>query len=84
VRSEDIAWHAGSWCYNKMSIGIEHADYASKPRTARQYRSSARLSAHLSRRFNIPVDRRHIIDHREVLGVNRLAPASSTSPGICA
>jgi N-acetylmuramoyl-L-alanine amidase-like protein len=57
-----------------MSIGIEHTGYATKPRTACQPRSSARLSAHLSRRFNIPVDRRHIIDHREVPGVNKTCP----------
>jgi N-acetyl-anhydromuramyl-L-alanine amidase AmpD len=74
VRNEDIAWHAGNWRYNKMSIGIEYAGYASKTRTARQYRSSARLSVYLSRRFNIPVDRRHIIGHREVPGVNKTCP----------
>ncbi len=74
VRNEDIAWHAGDWSYNRRSIGIEHAGYASEPKTARQYRSSARLSAYLSRRFGIPVDRRHIIGHRDVPGVNRTCP----------
>jgi hypothetical protein len=74
VRNEDIAWHAGDWSYNKRSIGIEHAGYASEPRTARQYRASARLSAYLSRRFGIPVDRRRIIGHRDVPGVNKTCP----------
>ena len=74
VRNEDIAWHAGDWSYNRRSIGIEHAGYASEPKTARQYRSSARLSAYLSRRFGIPVDRQHVIGHRDVPGINRTCP----------
>jgi len=70
VRNEDIAWHAGHWRTNTKSIGIEHAGYISnrKSFTRRMYRSSARLSAYLSRRFNIPVDRRHIIGHNQVPG----------------
>ena len=74
VRDEDIAWHAGNWPYNKRSIGIEHEGYASEPKTARQYRSSARLAAYLSRRLGIPVDRHHIIGHRDVPGVNTACP----------
>jgi N-acetylmuramoyl-L-alanine amidase len=74
VRNEDIAWHAGNWPYNKRSIGIEHEGYASVPKTARQYRSSARLAAYLSRRLGIPVDRHHIIGHRDVPGVNTACP----------
>ncbi len=70
VRNEDIAWHAGHWRTNTKSIGIEHAGYIGNPRsfTRRMYRSSARLSAHLSRRLGIPVDRRHIIGHNQVPG----------------
>ncbi|MDQ3864623.1 MAG: N-acetylmuramoyl-L-alanine amidase [Actinomycetota bacterium] len=70
VRNEDIAWHAGHWPTNKKSIGIEHAGYIGNRRwfTDRMYRSSARLSAHLSRRLGIPVDRRHIIGHNQVPG----------------
>jgi hypothetical protein len=70
VRNEDIGWHAGWWRTNKRSIGIEHGGYVSNPRsfTRRMYRSSARLSAYLCRRFNIPVDRHHIIGHNQVPG----------------
>ena len=42
----------------------------------RMYRSSARLSAYLSRRYNIPVDRRHFIGHRQVPGVDQTCPGS--------
>jgi hypothetical protein len=70
VHNEDIAWHAGHWRTNTKSIGLEHAGYIGNPRsfTRRMYRSSARLSAYLCRRYNIPVDRRHIIGHNQVPG----------------
>jgi hypothetical protein len=75
VHNEDIAWHAGNWRYNKKSIGIEHSGYAGRPGwwTHRKYRSSAKLSAYLCRRFNIPVDR-HIMGHRSVPGVATRCP----------
>ena len=73
VRNEDIAWHAGNWRYNRKSIGIEHAGYASRRWTDRMYHSSARLSAHLCRRYNIPVDH-HIRGHRSVPGVATRCP----------
>ena len=73
VRNEDVAWHAGNWWYNKKSIGIEHAGYAGARWPAKMYRSSARLSARLCKRFNIPVYR-HIIRHRSVPGVATNCP----------
>ena len=74
VRNEDIAWHAGNWTYNRKSIGIEHAGYAGRRWTDSTYRSSARLSAYLCRRFNIPVDRQHIRGHGSVPGVATRCP----------
>jgi N-acetyl-anhydromuramyl-L-alanine amidase AmpD len=70
VRNQDIAWHAGWWKTNKRSIGIEHAGHIGNPRsfTPRMYHSSAKLSAYLCRRFNIPVNHRHIIGHNQVPG----------------
>jgi hypothetical protein len=75
VRNEDIAWHAGSWKYNKRSIGIEHSGYASSPGAFRgKYRTSAKLSAYLSRRYNFPVDKDHFVIHRKVPGVTTRCP----------
>ena len=70
VHNADIAWHAGWWKTNKKSIGIEHEGYIGNPKsfTKRMYHSSARLSAYLCGRYNIPIDRRHIIGHNEVPG----------------
>ncbi|MGH3145558.1 MAG: N-acetylmuramoyl-L-alanine amidase [Rubrobacter sp.] len=85
VRNEDIAWHAGWWDTNRRSIGIEHAGYVGNPRsfTRRMYRSSARLSAYLCRRYNIPVDRGHIIGHNQVPGCPGAGGGASchTDPG---
>ncbi|MDP9424909.1 MAG: N-acetylmuramoyl-L-alanine amidase, partial [Actinomycetota bacterium] len=77
VSEADIAWHAGWWDYNKTSIGIEHEGYVSDPKwfTDAMYRSSAKLSAYLCKKYNIPIDRSHIIGHNEVPN------ATHTDPG---
>lgn len=77
VREADIGWHAGNWSYNETSIGIEHEGYVSEARwfTDAMYRSSARLSAYLAKKYRIPIDRAHIIGHNEVPG------ATHTDPG---
>jgi hypothetical protein len=74
VHNEDIAWHAGNWRFNRRSIGIEHAGYASERWWDRKYHSSAKLAAYLCRRFNIPPWRRYIRRHRGVPGVATRCP----------
>jgi len=76
VRDADIAWHAGNWRYNKHSIGIEHAGYADYRRTwtDAMYRASARLAAHLSKRYDIPLNRTHVLEHRWVPGTDHYCP----------
>ena len=68
VHLSDIAWHAGNWNTNVHSIGVEHVGDTYDPNgfTKEQYASSARLVAWLVRRYDIPVNRRHIIGHSEV------------------
>ena len=70
VRERDTAYHAGHWTTNLTSVGIEHEGYVGQPRwfTAAMYRSSAKLAAYLCRKHRIPVDRRHVIGHNQVLG----------------
>jgi hypothetical protein len=74
VHNEDIAWHAGTWRFNRRSIGIEHAGYAGERWRDRKYHSSAKLAAYLCRRFNIPPWRRYIRGHRGVPGVTTKCP----------
>jgi N-acetyl-anhydromuramyl-L-alanine amidase AmpD len=68
VHLSDIAWHAGNWKVNCRSIGIEHVGETYDPAgfTVEEYRSSARLVAWLVRRYDIPLDRQHIIGHARV------------------
>jgi N-acetyl-anhydromuramyl-L-alanine amidase AmpD len=68
VHLSDIAWHAGNWKVNQHSVGIEHVGDTYDPAgfTGDQYTSSARLVAWLVRRYEIPVDRQHIIGHSQV------------------
>lgn len=77
VQNKDIAWHAGNWDYNTKSIGIEHEGYVSDPSwfTDTMYRSSANLTKWLGQKYNIPLDRTHIIGHNQVPG------ATHTDPG---
>lgn len=78
VREKDIAWHAGNWDYNRTSVGIEHEGYVSNSAwyTEAMYRSSARLTAYLAKKYRIPIDRQHIIGHNQVP-----YPNSHTDPG---
>jgi N-acetyl-anhydromuramyl-L-alanine amidase AmpD len=68
VHLSDIAWHAGNWKVNQHSIGIEHVGDTYDPAgfSNAEYTSSAKLAAWLVRRYDIPVDRAHIIGHSQV------------------
>jgi hypothetical protein len=69
VHTKDIAWHAGGWNLNTESIGIEHEAFAVDGATwytDQMYRSSARLVSYLAARYDIPLDRQHILGHDDV------------------
>lgn len=79
VPAPRIAWHAGtspigsggkyeSRVLNENSIGIEHAGFVDDPDfpTEAQYRTSAALTRYLCERYDIPINRDHIIGHEEI------------------
>jgi hypothetical protein len=71
VPTKDVAWHAGNWYVNEHSIGIEHEGFAATGATWYSeplYRSSARLVRYLADKYDIPLDRAHIIGHDQVPG----------------
>ncbi|WP_432013449.1 N-acetylmuramoyl-L-alanine amidase [Streptomyces cucumeris] len=71
VPLKDVAWHAGNWYVNAKSIGLEHEGFLTAPDawyTEAMYRASARLVRYLARRFDIPLDRQHILGHDTVPG----------------
>jgi N-acetyl-anhydromuramyl-L-alanine amidase AmpD len=66
VQNKDVGWHAGNWYVNMHSIGIEHEGWAAEGATwytEAMYRSSAKLVRYLADKYNIPMDREHIIGH---------------------
>lgn len=76
VREEDVAWHAGNWDYNLMSVGIEHEGYTnSDDVTDAEYQGSAALTRDVCDRNGIAKNRTYIIGHNEVPG------ATHTDPG---
>ncbi|QVT80717.1 N-acetylmuramoyl-L-alanine amidase A [Nocardioides aquaticus] len=71
VPVDDPAWHAGNWYVNMHSIGLEHEGFAAEGAswyTENLYRTSARLVRHLGERYDIPLDRGHVIGHDQVPG----------------
>ncbi|MEU6271084.1 peptidoglycan recognition family protein [Streptomyces populi] len=80
VKAKDVAWHAGNWYVNAKSIGLEHEGFLTAPDTwytEEMYRASARLVRYLARKYDIPLDRQHILGHDNVPG-----PTASTVPGM--
>ncbi|HSX34907.1 MAG TPA: peptidoglycan recognition family protein [Candidatus Saccharimonadales bacterium] len=72
VKNQDTAWHAGDWYMNMHSIGIEHEGTAragSTWYTEAMYKSSADLVRYLAKKYNIPMDRQHILGHDNIPGL---------------
>jgi len=72
VRNHDVAFHAGNWYMNMHSIGLEHEGFAAEGAswyTEAMYRSSSDLVRFLSLRYDIPLDRGHIIGHDQIPGI---------------
>ncbi|MFF0447972.1 N-acetylmuramoyl-L-alanine amidase [Streptomyces sp. NPDC004609] len=67
VRERDVAWHSGNVWYNHRSIGIEHEGWIDQPEyTDGMYETSAVLTATICAKYDVPVDRDHIVGHIEV------------------
>lgn len=65
-----VAYHAGDYAVNQRSIGIEHLNSTGSPSwliAEDTYKNSAKLIADIARRYNIPIDRKHIVGHKEIV-----------------
>ncbi|MEU9701715.1 N-acetylmuramoyl-L-alanine amidase [Streptomyces sp. NPDC047981] len=82
---KDVGWHAGNWFVNAKSVGLEHEGFLTAPDswyTEAMYRSSARLVRYLARRYDIPLDRQHVLGHDNVPGtVTSTIRGMHTDPG---
>ncbi|MEV7345298.1 peptidoglycan recognition family protein [Streptomyces sp. NPDC093544] len=85
VKAKDVAWHAGNWYVNAKSVGLEHEGFLASPDawyTEEMYRASARLVAYLAKKYDIPLDRQHILGHDNVPGTTTSTiPGMHTDPG---
>ncbi|UYM05301.1 N-acetylmuramoyl-L-alanine amidase [Solicola gregarius] len=70
LKPKDVGWQAGNWYINAHSIGIEHEGKAGNGSwyTEALYRQSAQLVRYLTRKYDIPRDRGHILGHDTVPG----------------
>lgn len=69
VKNQDVSWGSGDWYVNMHAINIEHEGYAAQGSawyTEAMYKSSATLVRYLANKYNIPLDRQHIIGHDNV------------------
>jgi N-acetylmuramoyl-L-alanine amidase len=78
VKEENTAWHAGrvsspTWSLykpgvnpNSYTIGIEHEGKADTIWTDAMKKSSSCLIRDLCKRYNIPIDREHIVGHYQI------------------
>jgi len=69
VREKDIAYHVGNFWYNQHSIGIEHTGFDAtgfRWYNATEYLASAKLVAYLLQKYNLPLDRAHVVAHGTV------------------
>ena len=74
VAESDTAYHASS--ANYWTIGIEHEFFLRRGIlfTEVQYRSSAALVCAIARRYDIPIDRNHVVGHRELPDAHHADP----------
>ncbi|HLN77197.1 MAG TPA: N-acetylmuramoyl-L-alanine amidase [Nocardioidaceae bacterium] len=83
--SKNVGWHAGNWYVNMHSIGLEHEGFAAEGAswfTESLYENSAALVRYLAAKYDVPLDRAHIIGHDQVPGVTPTnIPSMHWDPG---
>src|SRR3990167_152758 len=67
VNEGDTAYHAGNWDFNLRSIGIEHSADPKRPASEQTYQTSGKLIGEICKRNNIPIDRSHIVQHKQIV-----------------
>ena len=84
VREKNIAYHDGNFWSNEHSIGIEHAGFDAtgyRWYNATEYLASAKLVAYLLKKYDLPLDRAHIVAHGTVSSPSASSPPNHVDPG---
>jgi hypothetical protein len=69
VHDTDFTYNVGNYWYNQHSVGIEHVGFDATGfqwYNAAQYLGSAKLVAYLLTKYNLPLDRDHVVAHGTV------------------
>lgn len=68
VDEDNTAYHAGNYAMNQRSIGIEHEDNGdyNGVRPDILYKASSDLVRDICKFYAIPIDRAHILKHKEI------------------
>ena len=66
VPEDRVAYHSGDWNYNLRSIGIEHSADPKRPASEQTYQTSGKLIGEICKRHSIPIDRSHIVQHKQI------------------
>ncbi|MBV8761091.1 MAG: N-acetylmuramoyl-L-alanine amidase, partial [Deltaproteobacteria bacterium] len=74
----DTTWHAGNYYYNETSVGIEHVGVASDPAGYSDglYAKSQELVRSIRTRWDVPLDRAHIVGHYQIPNGNNISQSS--------
>jgi N-acetyl-anhydromuramyl-L-alanine amidase AmpD len=75
----DTTWHAGNYYYNETSVGIEHVGVASDASGYSDglYARSRELVQSIRSRWDVPLDRTHIVGHYQIPNGNKIAESSA-------
>ena len=75
----DTTYHAGNYYYNETSIGIEHVGRASDPAgySSALYAKSVELVKNIRTRWDVPLDRAHIVGHYQIPDGTVIAQSSA-------
>lgn len=66
VDEEHTSYAVGNYTRNQETISIEHSASPTRPASEKTYQTSGQLVREIAKRWNIPLDRKHIIGHREI------------------
>ncbi|HZS36540.1 MAG TPA: peptidoglycan recognition family protein [Polyangia bacterium] len=72
------AWHVGNYYYNQRMVGIEHVGFAAATTGYSDglYQASVKLVKNIRTRWNVPLDRQHILGHYQVPDGTNIAESS--------
>jgi len=84
VHEKDVAFHAGNLWFNQHSIGIEHDGFDAtgfQYYNSAEYQGSAKLTAYLLQKYNIPLDHNHIVSHGTIPAPKLANTPNNVDPG---